>query len=516
MLLLNRLRAIIENLNEYELNYIHKNILLIRTKPNLNKSNFDSKVFFELLIKNRNKNNEDYITGYLNKFSEASVKKGMQRITDRIMELLVSKEVLLNNDFYDNRSKEVFLIRRKLLYYDILASHGVTKYALNLLDQVINSSKRIEYYEYLLIALDKKLIKMSLQTGEKNFNFVYKNILYYSDCLSSFRKSIYLLRQYNSNFQFKQKVFSLARLKSSIQMIEKDYIRTKSKNIGVVLFYMQGIYHFNQGAHLICKKKFLDLYSFLRRNKYIFYDSSFDSCILNIAECDTLLFNFDKSTYWLSKISAKYVMNEFNANLLNEMKFLNCFYSGDIVRSQFYLNKLLIRRKLSNISKFVTARQIYYLSVYFYLIKDFNNVNRELKKCHDLDSDKDGWNIGVRILSIINFIELEKYSLAESLIENLRKHLERVEGNSFFLNRSKLISKIFNSLVLNSFDFKLTFSNIKPIINILSDSIVKYKWIIKSPEMIPFHEWFDSKVKNVPYNHVEAMKRLKKLNSSKS
>jgi hypothetical protein len=29
-------------------------------------------------------------------------------------------------------------------------------------------------------------------------------------------------------------------------------------------------------------------------------------------------------------------------------------------------------------------------------------------------------------------------------------------------------------------------------------------------EMIIFHEWFDAKVKGIPYNHVEVMERMRK------
>ncbi len=516
MLELNRLMAIIDSLSEDELNYIHKSILLLRDKSNSNKTAFNSKVVFELLRDYRKKNDWTSLLNYLNDMNRASAKKGLQRMTERILELLVDKEMLFNNNFYDNKSREVFIVRRKLMYYDVLASHGVTKYALSILEQVIIACKNIEYYDYLLMALDKKLIKMSLRNGEKQFNSVYKSILFYSDCQSSLRKSMYMLRFYNSNYQFKQKVISLSELRETIRITKKDYFRTQSKNIGVVLYYMQGMYYFNQGDNLKSKQNFLSLYSFLNKNNEVVNASSYDTCILNIAECETLLFNFTKSTYWISKISNRYLKNEFNSNLLTEMKFLNNYYSGDLVKCQVDLIQLLLPKKLYNISKFVTAKQNYYFAIYCFLDRDYYKVNKELRKCHDLDSDKDGWNIGVRFLSIVNCIELEKYNLAESLIENLRKYLNRVIGSSCFLNRSRLISKILNSLVINSFDYELTFSNVKVAFSKLSSQSNKYKWIIKSPEMIPFHEWFDAKVKNVPYNHVEAMKRLKKLNTSKA
>jgi hypothetical protein len=63
-----------------------------------------------------------------------------------------------------------------------------------------------------------------------------------------------------------------------------------------------------------------------------------------------------------------------------------------------------------------------------------------------------------------------------------------------------------------NFDFVKVNYNNKKIIENLNDIEAKFKWQLKSPEMIIFHEWFDAKVKNIPYDHAEIMKRLKKKN----
>ena len=46
--------------------------------------------------------------------------------------------------------------------------------------------------------------------------------------------------------------------------------------------------------------------------------------------------------------------------------------------------------------------------------------------CTQLDKDKDGWNIGIRILNIINNIELDQLIFVENQIENLSDAFSRM------------------------------------------------------------------------------------------
>lgn len=511
MIELIRLKSILKSFSIDELFHIKRNLLLVDGSKSLNST---SRVL-DILTSNAEIDTISISLVLYEKKNYVALKKLLQRVTDKILEALVSKELLHDKNYYDKRAREVFNIRRKLLYYDVLAAHGVTNYALIILNQVISIAQKIEYYDYLLISLEKKMIKMSLRDGERKFGKVYNDIVYYSDCNSSLKYCIYLLRLYSTNFDYKQKLFNNDKLKLAIGKIKLDIKRTKSKSIRLYLFYLEGIYFTNNEMYFDCRSNFIKCLRYLGLHPNIFYDSYFVSCLINISEMDTMLWNFENSLKSLNKIIFKFSKSEFNDKLIKEMLFFNYFYLGDLKMASKYV-RLLIEFKLPTlISSFLTAKRYFYLAVICNLQGFFNESNKLLTNCQSLDKDKDGWNVGVRILSIINNIELEKFDYAESQIENLRKHMSRVKNDSNFYARLLIITNILVLLGNNSFNF--VFVSIKHImiINKLKENNLLTRWILKSPEMIIFHEWFDAKVKGVSYDHTEVMKRLRKNNLSR-
>ena len=467
---------------------------------------------FDLILSHKEIDENEISNTLYGKVNLIALKKLLQRFTEKVLDIIVSKEFLITEEIYDVRSRNIFLIRKKLLLYDVLAIHGVTNYALLILNQVIALSKKIEYYDYLLISLEKKLVKMTLSSGQINFNKIYKDILHFSDCNSALKKCIYLLRLYSATYEYNQEIFSDHKLLLAIKKVKEDYIRTKSKSIKIYIYYLEGMYYYNKRLFEKCKDNFKLLFKYLNSNGNIVHNSYFISCLINISESDTMLYNFEKSLACLDKVIHKFSRNEFNEKLIREMIFLNYFYLGDIKNSAECI-RILQKVKIKDlIPPFLTAKRSYYEAVLYTINGLFIESNRILLNCQPLFKDKTGWNIGVRILSIINNIELEKFIFVEGEIENLRKHISRIQNKNEFYSRLLIISKIFNYLIIHSFNFEVVAEKYSILFEKISSNRSTERWVIKSPEMLIFHEWFDSKVRGIPYNHTEVMKRLRKNN----
>ena len=509
MIELIRLKAILDRLSSKERISIKKNILFEGRKK---ESFYTTQKIFDILVSSSDIDVNNICISLYGKVNLIALKKLLQRLTDKVLEILASKDLLLNSEIYDRRAKEVFNIRRKLLYYDILAAHGATNYALIILNQVIALAKKIEYYDYLMISLEKKLIKMSLGSGEINFGKVYKDIKHYSDCNSSIKNCIYLLRLYSSNYEYKQKLFSNENLLLAIKKVKEDYKRTGSNSVKIYIYYLEGIYYFNNEMYLKCKDNFKLFYKYLKSHPNIVYNSYLVTCLINISEMDTMLGNFEYSLRGLKKIINQFSRNEFNDKLIKEMIFINYFFMGDLEKALENVNILLDIKLRDLISSFLIAKRYFYLAVIYSIQGLFSDSNKLLANCQPLDKDKEGWNIGVRILAIINNIELGELDYVESQIENLRKHISRTRNESFLFLRFSIISKILIYLMNNSFNFIVVSNNYKKLFEKLRSNKSSSRWVLKSPEMIIFHEWFDAKVKGIPYDHTEIMKRLKRNN----
>ena len=130
---------------------------------------------------------------------------------------------------------------------------------------------------------------------------------------------------------------------------------------------------------------------------------------------------------------------------------------------------------------------------------EFRKVNLRLASSHHIGKDKEGWNIGSRVLSIMLAIEREKFDLADTLIVNLRQFIrEGVEGTDLRF-RDTLILSILLELRKKSYDFPEVFELKEDVISKLAEDNYETGWILQTPEMICFHTWFIDKVNERSY-----------------
>ncbi len=504
-----RLCTVFSKLTEIEIKILRKQIFYKRSNDKVDKL---SRTLFEAIVEN---GSSIQFNLFKNDISTDTLRKLLQRLTEKVFEGLISNELMFNNELFDLKSKQVLLIRKKILLYDALAYRGITKYALLVLNQAIRLSIKVEYYDYLIIALEKKLVKMSLRQGISEYNKVFKSIQYYNECNIALKYSQYLIRLYSSNFDFRQKVLDGLSLKNAIKKVGNDYERTKSKSIKINLFNLKGVQYYNSGDYFSCLNNFKKLFQYLQRNKNFVFNSYFATCLLNIAECETMLLNFNKSLYYLDKIAKSPTRNDFNELLVTEMKFYNYYFSGELKDSMNCMNKIFAKIDNVIISKYLKAKFMFFAAVINFINMNYVQTTLYLKNCKHLDTDKDGWNIGIRIFTVMNYIVTNKLILAENSIESMRKYMSKVKGQGTFYERSKLILKIFTSLVHESFNFKTVYEIRSSEFSKLKDGNLLFSWNIKSPEMIPFDEWFISIMNFDNYNHKKAIqmkinKRLQK------
>ncbi len=134
----------------------------------------------------------------------------------------------------------------------------------------------------------------------------------------------------------------------------------------------------------------------------------------------------------------------------------------------------------------------------------FFRMRESLKSIQNLDvfeKDKAGWNLGVRLLRIMNFIEMDKLDTAELHIESMRKHIERTEKSGIKVRkRDKTILKILIELVKQDFNFQKTLMKKADLIALLGSTEFEYCWEMMKHEMIVFHVWFKAKADGIEYD----------------
>jgi tetratricopeptide (TPR) repeat protein len=219
---------------------------------------------------------------------------------------------------------------------------------------------------------------------------------------------------------------------------------------------------------------------------------------LNLCRTQTFLYRFDDALNSVNN-SLNYVLNNlYVENFIKEEIALILIYKKEYWKA-IELLKFIITNKSSTTNPVLSKRQ-YFLAVAEFLNGDYKASFFSLQDTAELEDDKDGWNIGVRMLQIILTLQTEKIDLADKKIENLRKHIERTIKMKSIRKRDIVIFRLLSHLSRSGFDFKEVWEDRQKDFKLLRSDDPDYYWVPRSHELILFDQWFESKVKNVPYD----------------
>lgn len=112
-----------------------------------------------------------------------------------------------------------------------------------------------------------------------------------------------------------------------------------------------------------------------------------------------------------------------------------------------------------------------------------------MNKSLEIEKDKTGWNIALRTLNIIVFIELSKINEASRALEALRKYMERLTKSDEVKQRDILIIKLLREIEKDGFRYDPKNANATKMLKELSEKDKPVSWNYYTPELIPFHEW---------------------------
>ena len=155
---------------------------------------------------------------------------------------------------------------------------------------------------------------------------------------------------------------------------------------------------------------------------------------------------------------------------------------------------------------------LYLKSIAFFGLKNYKEAQTILSQKNEIEKDKEGWNVWIRIMRLLCSVELLKLNLIDYDIESFRKYLERTSKQYEVRERDKLVLKVLQELDKNDYNFSLTAIVAADELEKLKSTNEKYAWNPDSPELILFHDWFNAKLLKKEYEpnfevYREAMKQ---------
>jgi hypothetical protein len=193
-----------------------------------------------------------------------------------------------------------------------------------------------------------------------------------------------------------------------------------------------------------------------------------------------------------------------NDNLNKEMEFYANFYMGNFAESRYIVQHIFEAANKAEHS-FNISKYAYFNACCDLAEGKYSELNNKLNETKEIEKDREGWNIAVRLLAILGHLECGHFDLADAKIESLRKHIERLLKEKEVRHRYITIVKILRDLVNNSFDFeKIWLTRTAYFETLYAEKEEEYRWNVLSPELIRFEVWFEAKAKGLNYREVQA------------
>ncbi len=417
-------------------------------------------------------------------------------LRDKILETLILDVNIKRKGQSSAYGRAYIKTCKLLMQLRVCFTKGQGEIALVLMSKIKVIGDKYGFYDEVIQVLYLEQRLQSNKYGSRKSDKINDKIKKYE----YLRDSLNIANQYLSKLQtetaFKNSLSKkLVFFNKTIFDLEKRWKRTQSKELYYQKEWLKVLYFQESKNYKKSNKVGIDLLNYIKKEDSVYKAFREGGVLFNLAYNNIFL---NKLTLSLSQANTaihffpKYSHIYFIAQ---EVRFYAFFYSNQLSNA-FKLTKEVCLNKKSEITKFQESKWRYWLAICYFNMSNYKEAQNELEKTQELKKDSEGWDISIRVLSIVCSIELDSLKEATSKISALKINYYRKPKVKV---RLKTILSILISLE-DSFEFKRVYNKHIEDVNKLNSNKGWYKWDVKTPELFLFDQWLTSKVNNKEYN----------------
>jgi hypothetical protein len=442
--------------------------------------------------------------------SSANFTRLAYRLREKILESLVLDVNANREGAYDDRTKINIEVRKNITQAQILQSRGLHDISESILEKVIQQCKKYEILEELLLAIRLMINLRRPEDGDKhlkNWLKIYEKFDYMKSALVKTEAKMALVHA-ELDYKAGEKAKS-DWLKTIMDEMIVDYRKTSCAHIGFNFFYLQAQYYQIVKDYRSARKALEDNHNLLETHPSIYTKIRVGNVLSNIADNDLYLLQFARCQKTAAKAMLHFKESSFNHQQAVELIFYSHYYRGDYKAAKESLLQLLPDVEQTSDLQYKQGKRFYLLACTYFMLGDFSTTLKLANRIiNPIEADREGWNIGLRILTIMSLVELDKFDEAASRIAALKSFVDSV-GKENLTERQLTIVSLLRKLSNASFDFKVLYQKEKERLETLNE----LEWTPKSPEMIIVDQWMNAKISKQPLElvitQVEIKQRVK-------
>ena len=472
-----------------------------------NKGVNQSVKLIKLLIRQQSLTSNELQLILYDKANYTAFNKLIYRIKDKIYEILIFDQNL-EKSISAKRNRTIFDIKKKLIQSEIMFSRGINEELKSFQNKIISTAKQFEIYDGLIEALQAKQRYVGFRSGFKANQKIKYEINFYEQCRDAYNRALEIYNSISSKINFSFSTIDYENeLEEAIVILQRDYEKTHSASVSYYYFLLLTEYYQSRNDLLSARGSLIKLKELTEQNVSIYTKNRIGNAYINLANNEFLMHNFDQCLLFNQKATHYLAESAVNIGIIKELEFNVLFFSGKLEDAEKLIHKLYNDSRVNN-TPFLYAKRAYLFACLKTFKKQYAQSNELLLELKDIERDKDGWNLGKRILTIINRIETNNFESADLQVLNLQKHIKRTLKIKHVRKRDIIILRILIKLINEHFDFNKVYNSRRRYFDLLESNEIEYMWKIKSPELIIFHEWFKSKIEHRPYNHFVVLNKV--------
>ncbi len=457
------------------------------------------KLFNYLIDKKNDIENEELIATLVGTKNISSLKN---ELIEKISEALTLNRHIHKNDDFNEQFVIKYKLKKNLLFLNIIGRPNIksrTLYITTLCSNIVNTAKKNEFFDVLIEVLTFQKFYYGIRSSKEEFDKINKEMEFYNKCYDSVFNAADCYHSIILNNDLIKTYSNESRLEyvnKSIKQIEKDYKLTKSYQ---VLYYLQ-ILKFAYFEEIRDYKKAIKecekLIDILKENRIIYTKERLSYANENLARYFAFEGNYKKAIKTVELAQDSYNENSFMYLISKESEFYLLFYNQDFEKALVATN-FMIAHELSDSGKFRRDKFIFYKACVYFSQNKIKESSELIRSSLEIEKDKSGWNVQLRLLSIMIFIEQDKIDEISFAIDSLRKYIERAASDSEIeiRERDKVILILLREWEKAGFTANISKTKIPSILIQLDEKEKPHSWAHFGNELIPFHTWLKNKLK---------------------
>ncbi len=444
---------------------------------------------------------QDRAKRHVNKeMDDRSFERLAVRLKAKLLESLLLDINIQRKDAYSDWYRNKLDINKKFLEAFTIMGRGLEKDTFALYEKAIAKAKEYELYDELYEVLSWYRSSKGIRLGKKEFDKYIPDLEFCNKCRTALYKAReYYYRHFIEDVDFKgQNSDKVALLTEAISYLQEAFIDTDSANVGYYLYFLEMEYYLIQEAYEDTCETGLKLVDLIKNRKAIYMPKRLGFAYSDLADSELFANKFEEAIEHAQLAQNTSITNDFNYKVYQETEFKANFYLNRLNEAETIVDDLIAQTD-PELVPFHYSKRNYFKACLYFLKGQYKECYHQLMDVKDIEEDKEGWNVGIRILKIMCMVERNKFDVADSEIESLRKYVERFKSIDMIRQRDGIIQKCLSYLEKHSFDFKKTMEAQPALFEQLNATEKELRWEVKTPEMIVFHQWFTAKANKQPY-----------------